>query len=53
MVKQARDRKGSGRDSVNREPGPLPSTPGQLLPGAKDARSLDFVSNGNLLLIVC
>lgn len=51
MVKR-RETGGSGRDSVNRRTW-LPVDTWSVTARCKDARSLDFVSNGNLLLIVC
>lgn len=57
LIKNKRGEAGARQEGVGgtvstEEPGPL-LDPGQLLPGAKDARSLDVMSNGTLLLIIC
>ena len=58
LIKNKRDgeagerQKAVGGTVSAKEPGPH-LDPGQLPPGAKNARSLGFVSSGSLLLIVC
>ena len=58
LIKNKRDGEASERQKAvggtvsAKEPGPH-LDPGQLPPGAKNARSLGFVSSGSLLLIVC